>query len=172
MNNRFIELKKQLGKFIANFSNVVEQDGKSYIYDDLSEGSVVSTYDEKGDVIPLETGTYKIGESEIYVVDGKVSQKPVEQDPDPKNDPQNPPVNDPQPQNDPVDDKDTTIANLTAEIETLKAERDAMKAELETIRKQPLADPVPQITPPSTPKDNDDIKGTKYEAACRVFGSK
>lgn len=170
MNNRFIEFKKQLGKFIANFSNVVEQDGKSYIYDDLNDGSVVSTYDEKGDVVPLETGSYKIGESEIYVVDGKVSQKP---DPDPANDPQNDPVNDPQPQNDPVDDKDTTIANLTAEIETLKAENDAMKAELETLRKQPLVDPVPQRTTP-TPATavNEDVKGTKFESACRIFGSK
>ena len=167
MNNRFIDFKKQLGKFIANFSNVVEQDGKSYIYDDLNDGSVVSTYDEKGDVIPLETGSYKIGESEIYVVDGKVSQKP---DPTPANDP----VNDPQPQNDPVDDKDTTIANLTSEIETLKAENDAMKAELETLRKQPLVDPVPQRTTPTpaTSPVNDDVKGTKYEAACRIFGSK
>ena len=88
MNNRFIEFKKQMGKFIANFSNVVEQDGKSFIYDDLNIDSVVSTYAENGDVIPLETGSYKIGETEIYVVDGKVSQKP---DPDPANDPQNDP---------------------------------------------------------------------------------
>lgn len=170
MNNRFIEFKKQMGKFIANFSNVVEQDGKSFIYDDLNIDSVVSTYAENGDVIPLETGSYKIGETEIYVVDGKVSQKP---DPDPANDPQNDPNNDPQPQNDPVDDKDTTIANLTAEIETLKAENDSMKAELETLRKQPLVDPVPQRTTPTPPTGvNDDVKGTKYEAACRIFGSK
>ena len=32
MNKRFIDLKKTLGKFIANFSTV-EEDGKTYIFD-------------------------------------------------------------------------------------------------------------------------------------------
>ena len=49
MNNRFVELKKQIGKFIANFS-VTEEDGKEYIFDGevIREGLEISTYDENG----------------------------------------------------------------------------------------------------------------------------
>ena len=32
MNKRFIDLKKTLGKFIANFSTI-EEDGKTFIFD-------------------------------------------------------------------------------------------------------------------------------------------
>ena len=57
MNKRFIDLKKTLGKFIANFSTI-EEDGKTFIFDgdEVREGLDISTYDENGDVIPLADG--------------------------------------------------------------------------------------------------------------------
>ena len=75
MNNRFVEIKKQLGKFIANFS-VTEEDGKEYIFDgeSIHEGLSVSTYDEKGDVVPLEDGEYTIQGVRVKMLEGKVSE--------------------------------------------------------------------------------------------------
>ena len=55
MHHRLVEIKKQIGKFIANFS-VTAEDGKEYIFDGdiIREGLEISTYDENGDVIARE----------------------------------------------------------------------------------------------------------------------
>ena len=54
MHHRLVEIKKQIGKFIANFS-VTAEDGKEYIFDGdiIREGLEISTYDENGDVISI-----------------------------------------------------------------------------------------------------------------------
>ena len=71
MNNRFVEIRKQIGKFIANFS-VTEEDGKEYIFDGdvIREGLEISTYNESGDVIPLPDGEYTIKGTKVIVTDG------------------------------------------------------------------------------------------------------
>ena len=148
MNKRFIDQKKTLGKFIANFSTI-EEDGKTFIFDgdEVREGLDISTYDENGDVIPLADGEYTIKGVKVKVVDGKVTELP---------------------------EKDSKPNELQAKIDELTAENEKLKAEIEELKKKPAAQPVPQRTEMNRHDQtiSDDIKGTKYESAARIFGSK
>lgn len=76
MNRQFIELRKTLGKFISNFSVEKTEDGKEIIFDgeEVYEGLEVNTYDEKGEIVALADGEYKIMEERVKVVDGKVTE--------------------------------------------------------------------------------------------------
>ena len=161
MNSRFIEIRKQIGKFIANFS-VTEEDGKEYIFDGeiIREGLEISTYDEQGDIIPLPDGEYTIQGVSVIVVDGKVSELPEKESK----------------VEEPSEPLDFSVENeaLKAENETLKAENEALKVELEELKKKPLAKPVPQRTDMSSEKSEeilDRVKGTKYEKAVRILNS-
>lgn len=171
MNNRFTQIKKQIGKFIANFS-VTEEDGKEYIFDGdtIHEGLSISTYDENGDIIPLPDGEYSIQGERVLVSDGCVSKMldkeskvddNVSLESESKDEPKQ-------------DDNDLAIqlASALADNEALKAENEALKKELEQIKSVPMADPVPQRTNMSSDyyKDvPDNIKGTKFEKAYKIF---
>ena len=166
MHHRLVEIKKQIGKFIANFS-VTAEDGKEYIFDGdiIREGLEISTYNENGDVVPLEDGEYTIKGVKVNIVDGKVAKMP-----------ENTPANAPQTQNANEGEQQPTIEemnDLRAERDRLKAENETMRAELEELKKKPLATPVPQTTQ-KTGKDEtpETIKGSRFEKAYRVFGSK
>lgn len=197
MNNRFVEIKKQLGKFIANFS-VTEEDGKEYIFDGdtIHEGLLVSTYDEQGDVVPLEDGEYTIKGVKVKVVEGKVAeivadtQKPTnlseeeaaaaaEANPENGNllNEETPVVveNEQKPAEE-TDSKDKEIEELKGQISAKDKEIEDLKKELEELKKKPLASPVPQrtdmssqVTPYEVP---DSVKGSSVEDACRIFGSR
>lgn len=180
MNDRFIEIKKQIGKFIANFS-VTEEDGKEYIFegDVIREGLEISTYDQNGDVIPLPDGEYTIKGVKVRMVDGVVNELPdkeskVEasqdtppQDGNAEEDPQTAPNNEPK--------DDARVAELTAQVEALKAENEALKKEIEELKSVPMADPVPQRTNMSTEENTetpDILKGTRYKKAYDIFNNK
>ena len=156
MNKRFIDLKKTLGKFIANFSTI-EEDGKTFIFDgdEVREGLDISTYDENGDVIPLADGEYTIKGVKVKVVDGKVSELPEK---DSK----------------PSEEQPSEQKQVSELEEQLTAENEKLKAEIEELKKKPAAQPVPQRTEMNRHDQtiSDDIKGTKYESAARIFGSK
>ena len=159
MNNRFVEIRKQIGKFIANFS-VTEEDGKEYIFDGdvIREGLEISTYNESGDVIPLPDGEYTIKGTKVIVTDGKVSELPDKESK----------VEDTPTENEGV------IAELRQEIAEKESEIAELKKQIEELKNTPLANPVPQRTDMSTeqPTDIPDrVKGTKYEKACRIFRS-
>ena len=178
MNNRFVEIRKQIGKFIANFS-VTEEDGKEYIFDGdvIREDLEISTYNEIGDVIPLPDGEYTIKGTKIIVTDGKVSGLPdkeskaeeskVEETPaEPKTD-----LN--ENQETPAEDEGV-IADLRQELANKESEIAELKRQIEELKNTPLANPVPQRTDMSTeqPTDIPDrVKGTKFEKACRIFRS-
>lgn len=175
MNNRFVEIRKQIGKFIANFS-VTEEDGKEYIFDGdvIREGLEISTYNESGDVIPLPDGEYTIKGTKVIVTDGKVSELPdkeskVEETPtEPKTD-----LNENPSQETPTENEGV-IAELRQEIAEKESEIAELKKQIEELKNTPLANPVPQRTDMSTeqPTDIPDrVKGTKYEKACRIFRS-
>lgn len=161
MNKRFIDLKKTLGKFIANFSTI-EEDGKTFIFDgdEVREGLDISTYDGNGDVIPLADGEYTIKGVKVKVVDGKVTELP-EKDSKPIEQKQ-------------VSELEEQPNELQAKIDELTAENEKLKAEIEELKKKPAAQPVPQRTEMNRHDQtiSDDIKGTKYESAARIFGSK
>ena len=173
MNNRFVEIRKQIGKFIANFS-VTEEDGKEYIFDGdvIREGLEISTYNESGDVIPLPDGEYTIKGTRVIVTDGKVSELPdkeskVEKTTDPNEKPSELSEETPT-------DNEGVIAELRQEIAEKESEIAELKKQIEELKNTPLANPVPQRTDMSTeqPTDIPDrVKGTKYEKACRIFRS-
>ena len=183
-------MKKQLGKFIANFS-VTEEDGKEYIFDGdtIHEGLTIQTYDEKGDIIPLEDGEYTIKGVKCTVVDGlvsslpdkesKVENKPVEK-PEEKPGEKEPEVK--------VEDKDPNtdyaaqaeqfkreVEQLQSDIATKDARIKELEAEVEELKKKPLASPVPQRTDMSDDgifEPSEKVKGTKFENACRILGKR
>lgn len=69
-------------------------------------------------------------------------------------------------------DADGRLAELTAQVETLQAENEALRAELAELKAVPMAEPVPQRTNMSTQMGEevpDRIKGTKYEKAYKIF---
>jgi regulator of replication initiation timing len=175
MNNRFIELRKQFGKFIANFS-VVEDGDKTFIYDaeSIHEGLEINTYNEKGDVVPLEDGEYTIDGVKVVVKDGKVNQMPEKESKVEDEKPVESPEKPIETLETETDDKDTKIAELSAENEALKAENETLKAELEELKK-PQAEPVPQRTEMATHETgevSENVKGTRFEKAARIFGIK
>ena len=181
MNNRFIEIRKQIGKFIANFS-VTEEDGKEYIFegDVIREGLEISTYDQNGDVVPLPDGEYTIKGVKVVMVDGAVNELPekesrieASEDTPPNN--EAPAEEDPQPapNNEPKDGE--RVSELTAQVEALKAENEALRKEIEELKSVPMADPVPQRTNMSTAANAetpDFLKGTRYEKAYKIFNNK
>ena len=145
----------------------IKFNGKEYIFDGdiIREGLEISTYNENGDVVPLEDGEYTIKGVKVNIVDGKVAKMP-----------ENTPANAPQTQNANEGEQQPTIDemnDLRAERDRLKAENETMRAELEELKKKPLATPVPQTTQ-KTGKDEtpETIKGSRFEKAYRVFGSK
>lgn len=169
MNPRFIEIRKQIGKFIANFS-VVEEDGTEYIFegDVIREGLEISTYDSEGNVIPLPDGEYKVKGVAIVVADGKVMELPETNSREKEvTEPDAEAVNTPETEN-----NQKRISELEAENENLKAENEALKAELEAIKKTPMAKPVPQRTDMASMEDKEvpeHLKGTKYERSYKIF---
>lgn len=201
MNNRFVEIKKQLGKFIANFS-VSEEDGKEYIFDGetIHEGLAVSTYDDKGDVVPLEDGEYTIKGVKVKMVEGKVAevsdeaQKPTslsaeeaaaqaaEANPENGNllntetkvEVEKKEEVEKKPEEEV--DKDKEIEELKGQISAKDKEIEDLKKELEELKKKPLAAPVPQRTDMSSHaapyQVPESVKGSSVEDACRIFGSK
>lgn len=201
MNNRFVEIKKQLGKFIANFS-VSEEDGKEYIFDGetIHEGLAVSTYDDKGDVVPLEDGEYTIQGVKVKMLEGKVSelvadgeQKQTELSAEEaaaaaaEANPENGnllntetkvEVEKEEVEKKPEEevDKDKEIEELKGQISAKDKEIEDLKKELEELKKKPLAAPVPQRTDMSSHaapyQVPESVKGSSVEDACRIFGSK
>lgn len=181
MNNRFSDILKQLGKFISNFS--VQENGIEYIFDGdvIHEGLEISTYDEKGDIVPLEDGEYTIQGIKCIVRDGKVAELPEKESKmennnnedenksdenvgDGEKDPEKPLGN--------AEYADGRINELLAEIEALKAENEALKKENAELRSVPMDKPVPQRTNMSSESIvdvPDHIKGTKHEKAFKIF---
>ena len=188
MNNRFVEIKKQLGKFIANFS-VSEEDGKEYIFDGetIHEGLAVSTYDDKGDVVPLEDGEYTIKGVKVKMVEGKVAEV---------SDEAQKPTNlsaeeaaaqaaEANPENGNLLNTETKVEVEKEEVEKKPEEKEVdskdkeiedLKKELEELKKKPLAAPVPQRTDMSSHaapyQVPESVKGSSVEDACRIFGSR
>ena len=203
MNNRFVEIKKQLGKFIANFS-VTEEDGKEYIFDgeSIHEGLSVSTYDEKGDVVPLEDGEYTIQGVRVKMLEGKVSelvadggQKQTELSAEEaaaaaaEANPENGNLLNTEtkvevekeevekkPEEKEVDSKDKEIEELKSQVSAKDKEIEDLKKELEELKKKPLAAPVPQRTDMGSHEAPyqvpESVKGSSVEDACRIFGSR
>ena len=188
MNNRFVEMKKQLGKFIANFS-VTEEDGKEYIFDGdtIHEGLTIQTYDEKGDIVPLADGEYTIKGVKCTVADGlvsslpekesKVEDKPVEKPEGKPGEETKVEVED----KDPNKDYAAQAEQYKKEVEQLQSDITAkdkrikeLEAEVEELKKKPLASPVPQRTDMSEHglyEPSDKVKGTKFENACRILSN-
>lgn len=202
MNNRFVEIKKQLGKFIANFS-VTEEDGKEYIFDgeSIHEGLSVSTYDEKGDVVPLEDGEYTIQGVRVKMLEGKVSelvadgeQKQTELSAEEaaaaaaEANPENGNLLNTETKvevekeevekkpEEEVDSKDKEIEELKSQVSAKDKEIEDLKKELEELKKKPLAAPVPQRTDMGSHEAPyqipESVKGSSVEDACRIFGSR
>ena len=177
MHHRLVEIKKQIGKFIANFS-VTAEDGKEYIFDGdiIREGLEISTYNENGDVVPLEDGEYTIKGVKVVIVEGKVSELPDKDSKIEMNENENVDngegKGESQEGSEENNDADGRIAELTAQVETLQAENEALRAELAELKAVPMAEPVPQRTNMSTQMGEevpDRIKGTKYEKAYKIF---
>lgn len=173
MFHRLVEIKKQVGKFIANFS-VTSEDGKEYIFDGeiIREGLDISTYDDKGDVVPLGDGEYTIKGVKVKIVNGKVAElidkvSKLEKPDDTQKD-------DKKTDTEPVKE-DERVAELMSQVERLKSENEALKAELKTLKETPLAKPVPQRTNMASQvrevEISENIKGTRFEKACRILGS-
>lgn len=186
MNNRFVQIKKELGKFIANFS-VTEEDGKEYIFDGdtIHEGLSIQTYDDNGDIVPLPDGEYTIKGVKCVVSDGLVSSLPDkqskvedEQQPEEKPDEQKEDEQKPSDEQKPVEGNDEfkqQIEQLQADIASKDARIKELEAEVEELKKKPLAAPVPQRTDMSDEgiyEPSEKVKGTKFENACRIFGNK
>lgn len=166
MNKRLLQMKKTLQKFISNFEEVAEGE-QVFIFDgeEISEGLEINTRDADANIIPVPDGEYTIKGVKVNIVDGKVAKMP-----------ENTPANAPQTQNANEGEQQPTIEemnDLRAERDRLKAENETMRAELEELKKKPLATPVPQTTQ-KTGKDEtpETIKGSRFEKAYRVFGSK
>lgn len=181
MNNRFVEMKKQLGKFIANFS-VTEEDGKEYIFDGdtIHEGLTIQTYDEKGDIVPLQDGEYTIKGVKCTVADGLVSALP-EKESKVENAPEKEQPKVEVEQKDPNTDYAAQAEQFKKEVEQLQADiktKDArikeLEKEVEELKKKPLASPVPQRTDMSEHglyEPSEAVKGTKFENACRILSN-
>lgn len=169
MNNRFVDLKKTLGRYILNLS--VEKVGdKEIVFDstEIFEGLEINTYDEKGDVIPLEDGEYTISGQKVKVSNGKISEF---MDKEPSKEPIEKPKEDVS-EVKPDENNASEVSALKAEIEEKDAEIAALKAELDELKK-PADKPVPQQTNMSTNVESSNLcKGTKFEKAFRVFNNK
>lgn len=171
MNKRLLEIKKTLQKFISNFEEVSEGE-QVFIFEgeNIYEGLDVNTRDADANIIPVPDGEYTIKGVKVQIEGGKVTKLPE------KENHQEPPKNAPESKEKDGDDKTPTIEELNdlrAENDRLKAENDTMRAELEELKKKPLATPVPQVVKNNANGDTPDvIKGTRYEKAFKVFGSK
>lgn len=174
MHKRFVELKKTLGKFIANFSTV-EEDGVTYIYDGevIREGLAVSTYDERGDVVPLSDGEYCIKGVKVVIVDGlvhdlpDVTPKPAEVQPTTQLSEQTPEV-----QEQPSEGQSDPTADLMRQIKDLEDANAALTAEVAELKSRSAAAPLPQQTEMYPTDRKSDMTGTKYERAAQIFASK
>lgn len=170
MNNRFVEIRKQIGKFIANFS-VTEENGTTYIYDGdvIREGLDISTYDDEGNVIPLPDGEYVVKGVAIVVADGKVMELPetnslVNDTTEPESKAESTPKTE--------NNNNDRVSELEAENEKLRTENEALKAELDALKNTPMGKPVPQRTDMASMEDKDvpeSVKGTKYERSYKIF---
>jgi predicted RNase H-like nuclease (RuvC/YqgF family) len=150
----------------------------------------ISTYDENGDIKPLEDGEYTIKGVKVVIVDGRVSELPekdskIEMENENGNDGSNSEENESESaENSESDsemgeqpmgnsnDADGRINELTAQVEALQAENEALRAELAELKAVPMAEPVPQRTNMSTQVGEEvpeHIKGTKYEKAYKIF---
>lgn len=189
MNNRFVELRKQLGKFVANFS-IEDGDGNSFIFegDEISVGLEVSTYAEDGSVVPLADGEYTIKEKEVIVKDGRienfkgngdllnteqevkveVEQKTETEQEKPAETPQEAPET-----TESVEQYKHTIEQLQSDCEAKDARIAELEAKVKEYESKSLDAPVPQITNMSDEKPDvsEAVKGTKFEKAARILGS-
>jgi len=166
MNKRFLQMKMTLQKFISNFEEVSEGE-QVFIFDgdEISEGMEINTRDADANIIPVPDGEYTIKGVKVNIVGGKVGKMP-----------ENPPVDAPESKETHEGEQLPTIEeinDLRAENDRLKSENETMRAELEELKKKPLAQPVPQTTQKTDgDKTPETIKGSRYEKAFKVFGSK
>lgn len=179
MHKRFVELKKTLGKFIANFSTV-EEDGVTYIYDGevIREGLAVSTYDERGDVVPLSDGEYCIKGVKVVIVDGlvhdlpDVTPKPAEVQPTTQLSEQTPEVQEQPSEEQTEQEQSAPTADLMRQIKDLEDANAALTAEVAELKSRSAAAPLPQQTEMHPTDRKSDMTGTKYERAAQIFASK
>lgn len=178
MNKKLVELKKSLGKMISNFS-VTTEDGKEIIFDGdkLYKGLEVNTYNESGDVIPLEDGEYVINGTKVMVMNGKISEiadeeivaKKEEMKSDVKMEDgmMEKSIETPKP------NEEDEVLKLKERIKELEAENKELKSELEELKK-PMDKPIAQETLMNSNITKDvsaNVKGTKFEKAFKIFNN-
>lgn len=70
-----VELRKQIGKLVGKFAEVVTPEGKTLIYkgDTLVVFDAIYEFDDKGVMIPLEDGSYTLEDGSVVItMDGFV----------------------------------------------------------------------------------------------------
>ena len=96
--------------------------------------------------------------------------------PDKESKPTDPPHDDPTNLNDPnnPDNPNETEGELRQQIADLQVENEMLREENEELKKKAAGSPVPQHTNMSRYEQasTDDMKGTKFDRAAQVFGSK
>lgn len=164
MNKKLVELKKSLGRMISNFS-VTAEDGKEIIFDGdkLYKGLEVNTYDDNGDVVPLNDGEYVVTGTKIIVSNGKISEIEGEDDSNITDNSIDSTKN----------NNEDEVLNLKEQIKKLESENKELKEEIEELKK-PMDKPLAQETLmnnniiKSVP---DNVKGTKFERAFKIFNN-
>lgn len=70
-----VELRKQIGKLVGNFAEVVTPEGETLIYkgDSLVVYDAIYEYDDKGVMVPAEDGSYTLEDGSVVItMDGYV----------------------------------------------------------------------------------------------------
>lgn len=179
MNKKLVELKKSLGRMISNFS-VTSEDGKEIIFDGdkLYKGLEVNTYDDNGNVIPLNDGEYVVTGIKIIVSNGKISEIEGEDENEGKKEELKADIKDDSNIKDnPIDsaksNNEDEVLNLKEQIKKLESENKELKEEIEELKK-PMDKPLAQETLmnnniiKSVPTN---VKGTKFERAFKIFNN-
>lgn len=71
------DLRIALAKMISGLNEAVLEDGTKIAYESLEMGAEVYLVTENGEYADIPDGEYKIGENDIYIVDGRIAELPA-----------------------------------------------------------------------------------------------
>lgn len=164
----------KLAKMVMQFAECLTDKGTLTFDGELAVGTEVYI-EVDGEFQPAQDGEYLTETQKITVKDGKVEEIEAIEMPEPEPIEEMAEELEPEPTIEP-DEKDTTIAELQAEvarlteeiavkdseIEKLKGENEQLKIEVETLKNKPVEEPIKMNKTVVNPFNNTENKALKY----------
>lgn len=164
----------KLAKMVMQFAELQSDKGTLTFDGELAVGTEVYI-EVDGEFQPAQDGEYMTETQKITVKDGKVEEIEAIEMPEPEPIEEMAEELEPEPTIEP-DERDTTIAELQAEvarlteeiavkdteIEKLKGENEQLKIEVETLKNKPVEEPIKMNKTDLQPFNNTENKALKY----------